>query len=169
MKALYEHILEGLFDKRNREDVGKNIDTVSNWGSVYKLYQVGGYTDKTASMLDIKNLKKLTDGMKPVNPEVEVGLFSSSKRDNERMRMFVTYLENLSFADFDFPDLDTKDGRREFTKKLNERMEKDGVLNAKRSFAIIPAIGGSSQIQIQFLENNPRLYNSAIILRFNKK
>ena len=54
-------IYEGIFDKVNKDDVGKNLEQISNWGSVYKLTSVGGYNDRTASMLDVKKLQKLTD------------------------------------------------------------------------------------------------------------
>lgn len=164
-------IYEGIFDKVNKDDVGKNLEQISNWGSVYKLTSVGGYNDRTASMLDIKKLQKLTDGMKPVNPEVAYGSFGEYKRDSERMRNFIIWLENLSFADMDFPDLDTQNGRREFTNKLNDILKDNGIINSRRAFVVVPstAVTGTSQIQLQFLERNPKLYNSAIIIRFVKK
>ena len=168
MKSL-KSILEGIMDRANRNSMSSDIHNNSLFGKKYKLRKVAGYNGSATGLLSVKNLKKLTANLKPVNDDVCRGLFAGSKTDNEKMQMFIKWLENIDLLNLGITDLLKDDEKKLLFRYLNQEFETLEISNNHRANVFVPssAACGHDEIRIMIMDRRSNHWNECIQLYFS--
>lgn len=168
MKSL-KSIIEGIMDRSNKVSVGADIHDNTRFGYKYKLRKVSGYNGSATGLLSVKSLKKLTVNLKPVNDDVCRGIFASSKTDNEKMRLFIMWLENIDLLSLGITDLQNDDEKKIFFRHLNQEFETLEISNNHRANVFIPsqAVCSHNEIRIMIMDRRTSHWNECIQLYFS--
>ena len=119
---LYEgSLLDDIDDILNSGD--KEVDKYTQFGKLFSFYQIQFANDSTAVFFNAPTLKKLTKGMDYINSKINLGWFDSKNK----IKMFVNWLDNISFEDLDIDYQLLRDtSSEEFRQKLAKRIQTYG-------------------------------------------
>lgn len=134
MKNLKD-IFEGIFDKGNKDNVGKNINGVTLFGHKYRLkFQ---YLNKeNIKWLNGRALNKITKGMEYINGD-DRNYFNHNDM-SMKVGKLCNWIEHISLGEWGFSEFKGSNDFKDFSKRLQQELYTLGVFDNTKDITIEP-------------------------------
>jgi hypothetical protein len=124
MKSL-KNIFEGIFDKSNKDNVGKSLNVL--FGNKYRIKYQAGMNRTNLKWFNGRVINKITKDMEYLNGDN----YCYFNHDDQQMKVgkLCNWIEHINLTEWGFLDLSNASDFKEFTEKLKSELVKLGVFN----------------------------------------
>lgn len=169
MKSLYEGILGDIDTNVNKMD--SDVEDLNKFGYNFTYTNIASLSvERVCYMFNINGLRNATKMMKPLedgnNPNVLNYKYAYGKLNNEKLRLFLLWLDHVDISKFANADWTSKSTLREFTSYLSDLAKKQGIIN-KPQDVVIYANRVNKNYKIEIFIYNLVKTNDMLAIRYN--
>ena len=124
MKSLKD-IFEGIFDKSNKDNVGKSLNVL--FGNKYRIKYQAGMNRTNLKWFNGRVINKITKDMEYLNGDN----YCYFNHDDQQMKVgkLCNWIEHINLTEWGFLDLSSASTFKAFTEKVKSELDKLGVFN----------------------------------------
>lgn len=169
MKNLYESILGDVDVNIDRMD--SDVEKLNKFGYNFTYANIASLSlERVCYMFNINGLRNATKMLKPLedgnNPNVLNYKYAYGKLNNEKLRLFLLWLDHVDISKFANADWTSKSTLREFTSYLSDLAKKQGIIN-KPQDVVIYANRVNKNYKIEIFIYNLVKTNDMLAIRYN--
>lgn len=166
MKTLKESILGDI--DTNVDKMDSDIEQLSKFGYRFKVVSGNGLDTLGIGMFSIKSLRKHTINLQAIDEDPVRGIWSRKKIDNEKVQLFMKWLNNLDLSPLGNFDSEDNSFRKELQSLLNTKVTEFEIFNNNRADIHVPSNAATQhgELKIMIMDKRPGHWKECMQFRF---